>query len=78
MPPAPAVSSSSSGHVSDSASASLMTSAARAHRLADVALQRRARVQHDAHGAQLRAGVQRDRQRRQRLLAQLRILGARN
>ena len=75
VPPAPAVSSSSSGHVSDSASASLITSPARSSASSDVALQRRARVQDHAHGAQLRARVQRDLQRLERLRAQLRVLG---
>ena len=79
VPPAPAVSSRCSGHVSDSSSASAITAAGAVERGVHGAavLERRARVQHDAVRAQRRARAQRRGQRGERLLADLGVLEAR-
>ena len=77
VPPAPAVSSSSSGHVSDSASASLMTAPARlsASSTEPPFLSAEPGCRTTPARLQLRAGVERHDQRGERLVANLGVLG---
>ena len=76
VPPAPAVSSRCSGHVSDSSKRLRDHGGCAVERRVDVAalLERRAGVEHDRVRAEQRARTQRAHQRDQRLLAQLGVL----